>query len=76
MMGECEPWILCHPLYKTSYQQIYMGCKNINDHKPAYKRLNKGKYKIYKVNRKKVNLKMLQTLNKIPSCYIGEVSRA
>lgn len=31
---------------------------------------------MYKVNRKKVHLKMLQTLNKIPSCYIGEVSRA
>lgn len=24
MMGECEPWILCHPLYKTPYQQTYM----------------------------------------------------
>lgn len=24
MMGECEPWILCHPLCKTPYQQTYM----------------------------------------------------
>lgn len=27
MMGECEPWIHGHPLYKTLFQQTYVRCK-------------------------------------------------